>query len=690
MPGTRTLQPLEFTMPQFSPRRGSFSLTARLAGSFCAAWFCLVFSTFAGAGDAPGRVGRVTASEGQVWVFAAEAVEGIAATRNRPVADGDRLTTEADGRAEVRIGSTTLRIDVDTELEVTRLDDSHFELRLNSGSVDVRLRTSAAASEFELAVREGQFRAGVPGRYRFDSDGAASRASALEGRLQFQSRDGTVRLGEGQVAEFWQEGGTQHRFGPIRGDGFAEWVAERDQRDQRVVPAPHVSPEMTGAEDLSRYGRWDQGSEYGPLWIPTDVEPGWAPYRAGQWSWVAPWGWTWIDAAPWGFAPFHYGRWVWHHNRWGWSPGQYQARPVYAPALVGWVGGGQPGRRGAAPAAGWFPLAPREVYVPGYRSSPDYLRKVNQPHAPKKINIKRLLDNPGRAADEQHYRYRNTPEAMTPGSAGVMPRQQPAAPVRLHGRDGFFSTEGPAQVQAPGAPVQRPQGGRGGVTEESGRPGHGGRDEAGRRHHGHPPPRTMSPGPGITPLRPSAPLPTSGTSPRPEDPGRQGGWRRNESPVPMPQERLPAGPQRPAPDRPHLLRDADRLLNRPGEAGRSAEPIRPPGPSPRPPAFEQPPQPERRRHDENRNGGGFTLRPVAPGQQFPSPQPQPQPRPDSRNEFRRPDEHRGGGGFTPRIPGQQPGAAAPQSPQTPPHFHGGPSRHEQQPRGEPRPEGPRR
>jgi hypothetical protein len=25
---------------------------------------------------------------------------------------------------------------------------------------------------------------------------------------------------------------------------------------------------------------------------------------------MSPWGWTWVDNAPWGFAPFHYGRWV--------------------------------------------------------------------------------------------------------------------------------------------------------------------------------------------------------------------------------------------------------------------------------------------------------------------------------------------------------------------------------------------
>ena len=98
---------------------------------------------------------------------------------------------------------------------------------------------------------------------------------------------------------------------------------------------------MTGWEDLDDYGVWRNEAEYGAVWFPTRVEAGWAPYRYGRWTWVRPWGWTWVDDAPWGYAPFHYGRWVNVGNRWGWYPGRYAGRPVWAPALVGWIG--QPG-----------------------------------------------------------------------------------------------------------------------------------------------------------------------------------------------------------------------------------------------------------------------------------------------------------------------------------------------------------
>src|SRR5256885_3839541 len=43
---------------------------------------------------------------------------------------------------------------------------------------------------------------------------------------------------------------------------------------------------------------------------------------------------SWVDDAPWGFAPFHYGRWTIVGGSWGWVPGPIRVRPWYAPALV--------------------------------------------------------------------------------------------------------------------------------------------------------------------------------------------------------------------------------------------------------------------------------------------------------------------------------------------------------------------
>ncbi|MBV8777378.1 MAG: hypothetical protein JO258_09305, partial [Alphaproteobacteria bacterium] len=122
----------------------------------------------------------------------------------------------------------------------------------------------------------------------------------------------------------------------------------------------------------------------GPAWFPKGVRADWAPYRYGHWRWVAPWGWTWIDDAAWGFAPSHYGRWAHlagaEGERWGWIPGSLVQHPVYMPAAVAFLGTAGVGISYAdafAPAVAWFPLAPGEIYWPGYTKDADTIRRTN-------------------------------------------------------------------------------------------------------------------------------------------------------------------------------------------------------------------------------------------------------------------------------------------------------------------------
>jgi hypothetical protein len=134
---------------------------------------------------------------------------------------------------------------------------------------------------------------------------------------------------------------------------------------------------MTGYEELDSAGVWKIDPQYGPVWFPTEAAD-WAPYRFGHWSWIGPWGWTWIDDRPWGFAPSHYGRWALIHEHWAWAPGGSAGPPVYAPAIVAFLGTpgvGLSSEEGATVA--WFPLAPGEAYWPSYTRDLDYVRALN-------------------------------------------------------------------------------------------------------------------------------------------------------------------------------------------------------------------------------------------------------------------------------------------------------------------------
>jgi len=163
-------------------------------------------------------------------------------------------------------------------------------------------------------------------------------------------------------------------------DDFLLWVEEPDNQPQPPAPSTRfVSAETTGYDALDRYGRWDTLPDSEAVWYPTSVPDDWAPYRFGHWDSIEPWGWTWIDDQPWGFAPFHYGRWINVDGHWGWAPGNVVPHPVYAPALVAFIdatddpGGGPNG----GPDVGWFPLGPGDDYSPWYPAGPDYVEQVN-------------------------------------------------------------------------------------------------------------------------------------------------------------------------------------------------------------------------------------------------------------------------------------------------------------------------
>jgi hypothetical protein len=346
----------------------------------------------AAAVDPPGRVGRVAELQGAVQWFDGEDGRWNEVERNRPLTTGDRLATAADARAELRVGSTVLRLSGGTEVEVLRLDDERMVFQLHAGSLALRVRSRELAEEIELVTAEARLAPLRAGHYRFDRVDDSTQAGVWRGELRVLGNGAPV-LAEGDRVELWREGRGEAASRTLRhtrlrplDDAFAAWALREDaQETPQTVAQRHVSPEMTGAEALDRHGRWERHPEFGVVWLPVAVQPGWAPYRHGRWAWTRPWGWTWIDAAPWGFAVSHYGRWVHWSGRWAWVPGPYTPRPAYAPALVAWVGGGNGGVgwsvQVGVPLVGWVPLAPHDVFRPWFPSTPVYVGRVN-PHWP--------------------------------------------------------------------------------------------------------------------------------------------------------------------------------------------------------------------------------------------------------------------------------------------------------------------
>jgi hypothetical protein len=337
----------------------------------------------------PARVGRVGFIEGDVSFYADRSEGWRKARLNFPVTGRNSVWSNGPSRAEVRIGASAVRIDADTILDFTTVDDTRTELFLQRGTLNVRLRSYAGnegyRDGFRVATNEAPFVLQTNGRYRVDAsqDRNETRLAVFVGqaRLETSGAQLTVEAGKAIIVRI-QNGTASYSVENAFENSFDRWAETRDQRwddtHRRYASSQLVSPFMTGYEDLDAYGDWIEDREYGRIWSPRVVVSGWVPYRYGSWSYVRPWGWTWVDDAAWGFAPFHYGRWVQLRTRWYWWPGAYHARPVYAPALVGWYGRNNWGVSvSVGTPVGWFPLAPREHYVPAYSNNQTYIRNVN-------------------------------------------------------------------------------------------------------------------------------------------------------------------------------------------------------------------------------------------------------------------------------------------------------------------------
>lgn len=342
--------------------------------------------------EAPGRVGRISLVQGKVTISGDVGDASNDALLNWPVTTRNLITSAPGARAELRIGSTAIRIDGDSSLEITELDDDSMRLRLHYGSASVRVANAEVAQEFELRTAQAAVRLAGPGSLRVDAERVrdTSMVSVFDGEATVDGAGASLTVRAGRSAEVRDE---DVRTLQAQRDAFDDWSLERDRYGDGARSARYVTTEMTGYEELDRNGSWSVDAEYGNLWTPTVVAD-WAPYRDGRWTWVAPWGWTWVDNAAWGYAPFHYGRWVQVNRRWAWAPGQHVRRPVWSPALVGWVGGkdwnvGFHG--GQRPATGWYPLGPRDRFVPRYRLSRERLERLN--------NYGWRNDNKGRGRD---------------------------------------------------------------------------------------------------------------------------------------------------------------------------------------------------------------------------------------------------------------------------------------------------
>lgn len=331
--------------------------------------------------DPPGRVARLSYIDGDVSLAPAGSEEWAEAVLNRPLTSGDRLWVDNGGRAELQMGSSSVHLDQGSGFSFVDLGDDQLHMKLTEGIVTVRVQRKREDERIEIDTPNATVRLLHPGEYHIEVNEAGDQTvvKTRSGESEVEGEHQTFTVGANEEGVFKGTEQLAESIDPLGPrTAFEAWANDRDRPEQESQSSRYVSRDVIGYRDLDRYGGWVSEPGYGYVWQPTYVVSGWAPYRFGRWVWVSPWGWSWIDDAPWGFAPFHYGRWAYLRSRWCWVPGSMHARPVYAPALVAWTG--TPGfsvSLSFGSGIGWFPLGPREVFMPAYRYSPRYIRSIN-------------------------------------------------------------------------------------------------------------------------------------------------------------------------------------------------------------------------------------------------------------------------------------------------------------------------
>ncbi|MCS5710465.1 DUF6600 domain-containing protein [Candidatus Berkiella aquae] len=326
--------------------------------------------------DPPARVARLSFINGDVIFSPAGEKQWVKANLNRPLIVGDRLWTYEGARTQLQLGSASFFVDGQSSISILNLNEKISQFKLTQGRINFVVR-GVTSRPIEVDTPNLALVVNTPGSYSISVDPRtnSTAVSVFKGKAVVYGKKAAYRINDKRSYRFT---GVDLRSQSIKrvDDNFDRWYQERTSR--KLTTVRYVSPEVIGYEDLEDHGVWVNNKRYGYIWQPK-VAANWVPYRDGHWAWIEPWGWTWVDNQPWGFAPFHYGRWTYVTNRWYWVPGPRRANPVYAPALVAFVGTSRAQLTLSTGGIGiaWFPLGPGDVYRPAYSVSRDYFMRVN-------------------------------------------------------------------------------------------------------------------------------------------------------------------------------------------------------------------------------------------------------------------------------------------------------------------------
>ena len=305
---------------------------------------CLLFAGSARdarAADTPARSARLSFTQGNVTVDQVDNTGSTEAQLNMPLAQGVRLTTGADGQAEVEFeDGSVVRLTPNSSLALTGMTadgSGNFQtnLTLGYGLAYAELRS---ADKFAYGIDAGGtvISPVTNTTVRIEMDKPPAAISVLDGTAQVE-RSGSagggsyrtnVNAGETLTGDADNPG--RYRLAKdIPQNSWDQWNDDRDQAaaqeasDQTAVRDKYAGEAGYGWSDLDANGSWYDVPGEGEVWQPNvAMDPAFDPYGYGSWVWYPGMGYVWASGYNWGWTPFRCGTWsYWNGFGWGWLPG---------------------------------------------------------------------------------------------------------------------------------------------------------------------------------------------------------------------------------------------------------------------------------------------------------------------------------------------------------------------------------
>jgi len=236
-----------------------------------------------------------------------------------------------------------------TAVEDLQRQNAELQSRLEEHERMARVKAAEDAVARQSSANEEAARQLADDRAALEAEKAklteAQQAAAEE---DFRRREEAIKAGERRLADA-SEATAQE----------AAAVGESEPEVRAARPVASTQTQDLFYDSLDPYGDWIDVEGYGYVFQPNIVTTiGWRPYQDGCWLHTDH-GWAWKSNEPFGWATYHYGRWIRLNRRgWVWVPGS-----EWAPAWVSW--------RRSDDYIGWAPLPPEAHCASGFNSAVD-------------------------------------------------------------------------------------------------------------------------------------------------------------------------------------------------------------------------------------------------------------------------------------------------------------------------------